>query len=96
MIGPPGCLTKETTLKLSQHFESITVSVGDLLKKEVVKKTDLGRQIEEFIVQKIYVPDSFVIEVLQKYIAGVGRSSLASGAQVPPPEMPLSTITTTA
>ena len=37
----------------------------------MVKKTDLGRQIEEFIVQKIYVPDSFVIEVLQKYIAGI-------------------------
>ena len=47
------------------------MSIGDLLKKEVVKKTDLGRQIEEFIIQKIYVPDSFVIELLQKYISGI-------------------------
>lgn len=72
VVGPPGCGTKETTLKLSQHFDSTTVSVGDLLKKEVVKKTELGRQIEEFVAQRIYVPDSVVIELLQKYLASVG------------------------
>lgn len=71
MIGPPGCSTKETTLKLSQHFDSTTVSVGDLLKKEIVKKTELGRQIDEFVQQNIFVPDSVVIELLQKYLAGI-------------------------
>lgn len=71
VVGPPGCGVKETTLKLSQHFESTTVSVGDLLKKEIVKKTELGRQIEEFVTQSVYVPDSVVIELLDKYLAGL-------------------------
>lgn len=71
MIGSPGFSIKETTLKLSQHFESTTISIGDLLKKEIVKKTDYGRQIEEFTSQKIYVPDTIVIELLQKYLSGV-------------------------
>ena len=75
MIGPPGAGIKETTLKLSQHFESTTISVGDLLKKEVVKKTELGSQIEQFIDEFLYVPDSVVVEILKKYIQGLDSSN---------------------
>jgi len=42
--------------------------VGDLLKKEVVKKTELGSQIEQFISEFLYVPDSVVVEILAKYM----------------------------
>ncbi len=71
MIGPPGAGTKEIALKLSQHFGSTTISVGDLLKKEVVKKTELGSQIEQFISEFLYVPDSVVVEILAKYMQSI-------------------------
>lgn len=68
MVGPPGSKVKEVALRLSQHFKATMISVGDLLKKEVVKKTDLGQQIEEYINNFLYVPDSIVVEVVIKYI----------------------------
>ena len=68
VVGPPGINIKEITLKLSQHFNSTTISIGDLLKKEVMKKTELGAKIEEYLQEKIYVPDIMVVEILKKYL----------------------------
>lgn len=41
------------------------------MKKEIIKKTELGRQIEEFTSQQIYVPDSVIIELLQRYMNSI-------------------------
>ena len=71
MVGPPGAGTKEITLKLSQHFNSTTISVGDLLKKEVVKKNELGAQISQYLAEGLYVPDASVVEVLRKCLQGL-------------------------
>lgn len=68
IIGPPGSKIKEVALKLSHHFKATMISIGDLLKKEVIKKTDLGQKIEEYLKNYLYVPDSIVVEVLIKYM----------------------------
>lgn len=47
-------------LKLSEHFDAVMISVGDLLKKEMVKKTEMGQEIEEYLRNCTYVPDSIV------------------------------------
>ena len=63
VVGPPGSNVRELTLHLSDHFETVVVSVGDLLKKEVSKKTEIGQKMKEYINNLLYVPDDLVIDV---------------------------------
>ncbi len=46
-MGPPGSKRKEHALALAEHFNWSCLSVGDLLKKEVSKKSDYGKDIAE-------------------------------------------------
>ena len=46
-MGPPGCRKKEKALTLAEEFAYVTVSVGDLLEKEISKKSELGKNIKE-------------------------------------------------
>lgn len=46
-MGPPGSGRKETALALSEHFSWGCISIGDLLKKEVNKKSEYGKSITE-------------------------------------------------
>jgi adenylate kinase family enzyme len=47
LVGPPGSGRKETALALSEHFSWGCISIGDLLKKEVSKKSEYGKAITE-------------------------------------------------
>ena len=46
-MGPPGSRKKEKALTLAEYFGYSSVSVGDLLEKEIAKKSDYGKQIAE-------------------------------------------------
>ena len=46
-MGPPGSNRKEHALALAEHFNWSCISIGDLLKKEVSKKSDYGKAIAE-------------------------------------------------
>lgn len=59
---------RELTLQLSDHFAATVVSVGDLLKKEVSKKTEIGHKIDEYIKHLLYVPDDLVVKVLKEHL----------------------------
>jgi adenylate kinase len=73
-VGPPGSDVRTLTLQLSTHFEATVVSVGDLLNKEVSKKTDTGQKIEEYIKETLYVPDDLVVKVLKAHLSTLDKS----------------------
>ena len=54
MVGPPGSARKETALALGEYFNWSAISVGDLLNKEVSKKSDLGKEISESYKNQTY------------------------------------------
>jgi adenylate kinase len=43
IMGPPGSRRKEHALSLAEYFNYESVSLGDLLKKEISKKSELGK-----------------------------------------------------
>jgi len=53
---------------LADHLKFTCSSVGDLLTKEVGKKTELGKTIEESYNQLKYVPDHIVIDMVKKHL----------------------------
>ena len=69
MIGPAGSNRKENALALAEYFGWACISVGDLLKKEVSKKTEYAAVIQEAFRLYRYVPDAIVIELVKRQIA---------------------------
>lgn len=49
------------------------MSVGDLLKKEVSKKTEAGQKIEEYIKETLYVPDDLVVKILIAHLSTLDK-----------------------
>ncbi len=47
LIGLPGTNSKENAQMLAKEFQLTPILVGDLLRKEVVKKTDRGQKIDQ-------------------------------------------------
>jgi adenylate kinase len=47
LVGPPGSSRKETALALGEYFNWSAISVGDMLNKELSKKSDFGKEIAE-------------------------------------------------
>lgn len=71
IIGPPGSKRKEHILTLAENFEDFkyeAIWVGDLLSKEVSKKSELGKKIVDSRKTYSYVPDDVVIELVTKQI----------------------------
>ena len=64
LVGPPGSNARENALEISNYLSFTCLSVGDLLLKEVSKKSQLGQEIENEIQQFKYVSDQLVIDTL--------------------------------
>lgn len=46
-MGPPGSFRKENALYISEQFGWKCIDTGDLLRKEVLKKSELGKKIQD-------------------------------------------------
>ena len=68
MCGPAGSNRKENALALAEYFGWACISVGDLLKKEVSKKTEHAAAIQEAFKLYRYGPDSIVIDLVKRQI----------------------------
>jgi adenylate kinase family enzyme len=61
-VGPPGSNRKDNAGALAEYFGWDSISVGDLLRKEVSKKSDFGRAISECLKHYRYgIPQEFMI-----------------------------------
>ena len=69
IVGPPGSNRKENALALGEYFGWACISMGDLLKKEVSKKTEFAQVISEAFKLYKYVPDQIVIELIKRQVA---------------------------
>ena len=54
-----------------QHF-----STGDILRKEIANKTELGKYAQEFISNGQLVPDGVIIDMIAKEIDGLDKSQI--------------------
>lgn len=71
IIGPPGSKRKEHILTLAENFEDFkyeAICVGDLLNKEISKKSETGKRIVDQRKTYSYVADDIVIDLVSKQI----------------------------
>lgn len=76
LVGAPGRSAKEIALELAESLGARVLSVGDLLRKETVKTTPLGQQLQPFVAQGLYAPDEPVIAVVERALATAAEAPL--------------------
>jgi len=68
IIGPPGSGRKEIALSVADHFSAFCISTGDVIQKELNKKNDKAKVIQESKKKYQYVWDDIVIDLIKPHI----------------------------
>ncbi|TLZ50618.1 MAG: adenylate kinase [Methanobacteriota archaeon] len=66
LLGPPGAGKGTQAVRLAEHFGVPHISTGDILRRQVAEKTDLGKKAERYVRAGKLVPDDVVIEMVRK------------------------------
>ncbi len=66
MLGPPGAGKGTQAVKLAEKFGVPHISTGDILRRNVAKKTKLGQAAHKYMAAGNLVPDELVIEMTMK------------------------------
>ncbi len=65
LLGPPGCGKGTQAKKISGKYNLAHVSTGDLLRKAVAEKTELGLKAKEYMDKGKLGPDELVLEIVK-------------------------------
>jgi adenylate kinase len=74
MVAPPGAGKGTQATKLAAHYGIVHLSSGDLLRKEVVGGTRIGRIAASYLLLGDLVPDELVIEMLVAPVLDAART----------------------
>ena len=66
LLGPPGAGKGTQAVRLADHFGVPRISTGDILRRQVADKTELGRKAATYVRSGKLVPDALVIEMVRK------------------------------
>ncbi len=64
-IGPPGCGKGTHAYRLSEEYDIVPISMGELLRKAVESGTETGKRIADLMAQGMLVPDEIAMEVVK-------------------------------
>ncbi len=68
ICGAPGSGKGTQSALIKDKYNLLHLSTGDLLRAEIAAKSDLGRVAESYIANGQLVPDSMIIDILDKTI----------------------------
>ena len=68
ICGAPGSGKGTQSALIKDKYNLLHLSTGDLLRAEITAKSDLGRVAESYIANGQLVPDSMIIDILDKTI----------------------------
>jgi len=70
LLGAPGAGKGTQAKKISEKFNILHISTGDILRKEIRKKTELGLKAKDYVQSGKLVSDDLIIEIIKKEIQG--------------------------
>lgn len=73
ICGAPGCGKGTQSDLIVEKYKLQHLSTGDLLRKEIAEKTELGIIAESYISKGNLVPDGMIISILSKNIEAFGN-----------------------
>ena len=72
VLGPPGCGKGTQSKLLAAHFGLKHFSLGEMLRMEVGKGTDLGKRTETYLKAGKLVPEAIVLDLFKTYVSRSG------------------------
>ena len=63
LFGPPGAGKGTQSDLIVEKFDLVHISTGDLLRAEIKKQSDLGKQAQQLIDKGLLMPDSIMIDI---------------------------------
>ena len=78
-LGPPGAGKGTQAGLISQASKYLHLSTGELLRKEVDMKTNLGIQVKEIINSGNLVKDELVLEIVRKNLLKKNKGWILDG-----------------
>ena len=68
IFGPPGAGKGTQAQNIAKKFNLYQISTGDILRSEIKKKTEIGKEIESIISEGKFATDDIVNKLLDKII----------------------------
>ena len=68
ICGAPGCGKGTQSDLIVKKYSLTHLSTGDLLRKEIAEKTELGITADSYISKGELVPDAMIIDILSKHV----------------------------
>jgi len=75
ICGAPGCGKGTQSDLIVEKYTLKHLSTGDLLRKEIAEKSELGVEAESFISKGNLVPDKMILDILSKAITEQTKNS---------------------
>tara|TARA_A100000164_G_C21665283_1_gene656903 strand:- start:30 stop:593 length:564 start_codon:yes stop_codon:yes gene_type:complete len=75
IFGPPGAGKGTQAINIVKKFNLYQVSTGDLLRKEVKDKTDIGKDIEKIISKGDFATDEIVNDLIEKVVSDTEKKN---------------------
>lgn len=72
ICGAPGCGKGTQSALIVEKYGLKHLSTGDLLRKEIAEKSELGQVADSYISKGQLVPDEMIIDILDKNIEAFG------------------------
>jgi len=75
ICGAPGCGKGTQSQLIVEKYQLKHFSTGELLRKEIESKSDVGKEAEAFISKGNLVPDQMIIDILRQAFEGLSSDS---------------------
>lgn len=75
MIAGPGAGKGTQGERIAEHFGVPHIATGDLLRDNVSRGTDLGKQVEQFLDKGELVPDQVVLDMVREALGAAKKDS---------------------
>jgi len=75
ICGAPGCGKGTQSDLIVKKYSLTHLSTGDLLRKEITEKSELGQTAESYISKGNLVPDKMIIDILSNHIENQAKNS---------------------
>lgn len=75
ICGAPGSGKGTQSDLIVEKYTLKHLSTGDLLRKEIAEKSELGKTAESYISQGNLVPDAMIIDILSKHVENQAETS---------------------
>lgn len=69
LLGPPGAGKGTQASAIVEKYNIPHISTGDIFRANIKEKTELGKQIEEYLNKGLLVPDELVVSIVKDRIS---------------------------